>query len=154
MTMTKNAILKTGIVAAVMAGIIAGLVCLRPQFQAPRGWGVLLQFWKGKKDGGVPTARASLRELHRAVNQFHADTGRWPTAGEGLSVLVHKPADVVHWPAGGYLDVTAVPKDSWGNDFIYEFQPAPGEPFRIKSLGADGRPGGNGAATDLFSTDP
>lgn len=39
-----------------------------------------------------------------------------------------------------------VPKDSWGNDFIYE---ARGRDYEITSLGSDGSPGGSGDAEDL-----
>jgi len=39
-----------------------------------------------------------------------------------------------------------VPKDAWGNDFIYEAQ---GRNYEIKSLGSDGSPGGDGDAADL-----
>ncbi|MEN0062647.1 MAG: type II secretion system protein GspG [Myxococcota bacterium] len=39
-----------------------------------------------------------------------------------------------------------VPKDAWGNDFIYE---ANGRNYEITSLGSDGAPGGTGDATDL-----
>ncbi len=100
----------------------------------------------------VTTTRGSLRMLHNAVNQFRMDTGRWPTAPEGLSILVRKPSDVTNWPADGYLASAEVPRDGWGNDFIYEANPASGKPFCIKSLGADGKEGGNGINADLLST--
>jgi general secretion pathway protein G len=101
----------------------------------------------------VITTKTSLRQLHTAVGAFRMDTGRWPTEDEGLNVLVQQPADVKNWPAGGYLDTTEVPKDAWGNDFIFELNPESGKPFVIKSLGADGQEGGDGFNADLLSTD-
>jgi len=102
---------------------------------------------------GVSPVRANLRLLHTAVNEFHMDNGRWPTQAEGLTVLVRRLADAVNWQPGGYLETTEVPKDPWGRDFIYELRPSSGRPFVIKSLGADGVPGGSGYDADL-STSP
>jgi general secretion pathway protein G len=102
----------------------------------------------------VITTKASLKELHTAVNQFKMDTGRFPTEDEGLLVLVEPPTDTTNWPTGGYLQTTAIPKDGWGNDFIYESMPESGKPFVVKSFGADKQEGGEGYDADLLSTDP
>jgi general secretion pathway protein G len=102
----------------------------------------------------VITTRASLRSLQTLVNQFKMDTGRFPTEEEGLTALIEQPTDVQNWPAGGYLDTTDIPKDGWGNDFIYELNPTSGRPFVIKSLGADAQEGGEGYNADLLSSDP
>ncbi len=103
-------------------------------------------------DARVKVTKASLHELHTAINQFHMDTGRWPTEQEGLTVLVQQPADVTNWPPGGYIQTVEVPKDGWGRDFIFELLPESGRPFVIKSLGADGQEGGEGYNADLLST--
>jgi len=103
--------------------------------------------------GRARFTNVTLRRLHTAVNQFHMDTGRWPTQAEGLSVLVRQPAGVTNWPPGGYLETMEVPKDGWGRDFILELHPGARRPFVIKSLGADGADGGEGYNADLFSVD-
>ena len=46
-----------------------------------------------------------------------------------------------------------MPKDAWNRDFVYDLDPAGGKPFVIISYGADGKEGGEGLNTDLFSTD-
>ena len=104
-------------------------------------------------DARVKVTKASLRQLHTAVNEFHMDTGRWPTEQEGLTVLVQQPADVTGWRPGGYIETVEVPKDGWGRDFIFELYPETGKPFVIKSLGADGQEEGEGYNADLLSTD-
>ncbi len=101
----------------------------------------------------VATTKANLKTLHNAVNQFKMDTGRYPAEEEGLNALVEQPGDVSKWEPGGYLETTDIPKDSWGNEFIYELYPESGKPFVIKSLGADGEEGGEGYDADLLSTD-
>ena len=115
---------------------------------------VVVSNFVGQVDKGrVTTTKANLRLLHTAINQFHMDTGRWPTPDEGLSVLIQQPADVTNWQTGGYVETTDLPKDGWGNDFIYEAMPESGRPFVIKSFGADGQEGGEGYNVDLYSTD-
>jgi general secretion pathway protein G len=101
----------------------------------------------------VTTTKANLKILHSAVNQFKMDTGRFPSEEGGLKELVEQPSDVANWEPGGYLETTDIPKDGWGNDFIYEQSPESGKPFVIKSLGADGEEGGEGYNADLYSTD-
>jgi general secretion pathway protein G len=101
----------------------------------------------------VTTTKANLKILHSAVNQFKMDTGRFPSEDEGLMELIEQPSDVENWEPGGYLETTEIPKDGWGNEFIYERFPESGKPFVIKSLGADGEEGGEDYDADLFSTD-
>ncbi len=103
--------------------------------------------------GKVTTTKASLKVLHQAVVDFKMDTGRYPTEETGLLELVEQPTDVEGWAQDGYLESTTLPKDSWKNDFIYQLNPESGKPFVIISYGADGKEGGEGYDTDLYSTD-
>jgi general secretion pathway protein G len=99
------------------------------------------------------TTKANLKVLHSAVNQFKMDTGRFPSEEMGLEELLEQPSDVENYEPGGYLETTEIPKDGWGNEFIYELFPESGKPFVIKSLGADGEEGGEDYDADLHSTD-
>ena len=101
----------------------------------------------------VTTTKANLKSIHSAVNQFKMDTGRFPSEDEGLMELVEQPSDVTNWEPGGYLETTEIPKDGWGNEFIYERFPESGKPFVIKSFGSDGEEGGEDYDADLYSTD-
>jgi general secretion pathway protein G len=115
---------------------------------------VVVRNFVGQTDRArVITTKANLKLLHMAVNQFKMDTGRFPTEEEGLSVLIEAPSDVDNWQPTGYLETTEIPKDGWGNDFIFELYPESGKPFVIKSLGADGEEGGENYDADLLSTD-
>ena len=99
----------------------------------------------------VTTTRATLNELHKAVNMFKLDMERYPTEAEGLHALIEKPDDTEGWK--GYLETTEVPTDTWKNPLIYRLNPDPNTPFVIISYGADGREGGTGYDADLYSTD-
>ncbi len=96
------------------------------------------------------TTKANLKALAAAVNQFRMDTARFPTEDEGLLALIEQPSDVETWEPGGYLETTEIPKDGWGNDFIYELFPESGKQFVIRSCGPDGE---QGTEDDLLSTD-
>lgn len=99
----------------------------------------------------VTTTKATLKELHAAVNMFKLDTGRYPTEEEGLYALIEQPSDVVGWT--GYLETTDIPRDSWKNELVYMLNPESGRPFVVISYGADGKPEGEGYDMDLYSTD-
>jgi general secretion pathway protein G len=51
-----------------------------------------------------------------------------------------------------YLEKSAVPKDPWGNAYVY-VSPGTKGPFDLYSYGADGAPGGEGRNKDLTSQD-
>lgn len=116
---------------------------------------VVVRNFVGQTDRArVTTTKTNLKLLHMAVNQFKMDTGRFPAEEEGLTILIEQPSDIEDWPPGGYLETTEIPKDGWGNDFIFELYPESGKRFVIRSLGADGEEGGEEYDADLLSTDP
>ena len=101
----------------------------------------------------VTTTKANLKELHSLVNQFRMDTGDYPEEGEGLMVLIEPSGEIDGYQPGGYLETTELPRDGWGEDFIYELNPESNKPFVIKSYGADKEEGGEDYDADLLSTD-
>jgi general secretion pathway protein G len=98
----------------------------------------------------ITTTIANLKGLHVAVNEFYMDAKRYPNEDEQLMPLVEQPGDVEIWEPGGYLETTDIPKDGWGNEFIYEPYPESGKQFAIRSAGPDGEVGTD---DDLLSTD-
>ena len=99
----------------------------------------------------ITTTKANLKILHSAVNQFKMDNNRFPNEDMGLLELVEQPTDVeMTWEPGGYLETTDLPKDGWGNEFLYELFPESGKQFAIRSAGPDGE---EGTEDDLLSTD-
>lgn len=111
---------------------------------------VILAACHNRPHDQTPT-KATLTVLHEQVMMFKLDTGRFPTEQEGLQALVKQPPDVKNWDPSGYLLSTRVPKDAWGNDFVYNLTPESDKPFIIMSYGADGKKGGEGINADLYS---
>jgi len=101
----------------------------------------------------VIATKSQLKTLHSAVKSFYLDTGRYPSEEYGLDELVEQPVDVEGYQAGGYLETSNIPKDAWGEEFIYQLNPESGKAFVIISLGADREEGGEDNDTDLYSTD-
>lgn len=90
-------------------------------------------------------AKAQIDVLSQALDQIRLDTGRYPTTAEGLNALLVNPG-LRRWD-GPYLKKT-IPKDPWDHSYIYK---APGEhgDYDLYSLGADGKPGGEGEKRDV-----
>ena len=93
-------------------------------------------------------ARAQIQNFMTALDSFFIDTGRYPNNQEGLSALREAPAGMSKW-RGPYLK-KAVPKDPWGNTYSYR-SPGRNGGYEIRSLGADGKEGGDEEARDVNS---
>lgn len=95
----------------------------------------------------VKSTQAQMKTLGDAVTQYRLDTGRYPTADEGLDALVAQPQGADGWN-GPYL-AKAVPKDGWGRAYQWNVPGREGE-AEIVSLGRDGRVGGSDIDADLI----
>lgn len=99
------------------------------------------------------TARTQIEMLGAALDAYRLDNGRYPTTEQGLAALWQAPViepRAGNW-RGPYLR-KAVPADPWGAPYAYR---APGTQsgtgYDLLSLGADGKPGGEGEAADITS---
>ncbi len=103
----------------------------------------------------VTKAINDIKALESGLNMYKLDNGNYPTTDQGLLALVEKPElEPVpnNWSPGGYLSTSTVPKDPWGNDYIYR-SPTEDEnrDYEIKSFGADGQEGGENYNADIAS---
>jgi general secretion pathway protein G len=98
------------------------------------------------------TAKSQIEMLGAALDAYRLDNGTYPTTQQGLEALWEKPAmdPPANWRAP-YLR-KPVPPDPWGRPYIYQF---PGQQnlqgYDLSSLGADGKPGGEGEDADIVS---
>jgi len=104
------------------------------------------------EDARRAKARSDIAAFETALDAYKLDNGSYPTTEQGLQALVEPPnTDPVpkNW-SGPYLK-KGIPKDPWGNDYVYA---SPGEhstDFDIVSYGKDGQPGGEGEDADVVS---
>src|SRR2546423_8946337 len=65
----------------------------------------------------VTSAQTQIANFKTALDAFEVDNGYYPKGRNGLADLIQKPQDAVAWH-GPYLE--SIPKDPWGQDYIYE----------------------------------
>lgn len=94
------------------------------------------------------TAKLQMEGLASALALFVGDVGRTPTTQEGLHALTSAPAGVESW-AGPYIRGKERLIDPWNRPYLLETGASAEKPFIIKSLGADGETGGQGANADI-----
>ncbi|WP_035060758.1 type II secretion system major pseudopilin GspG [Andreprevotia chitinilytica] len=102
-------------------------------------------------DARVVAAKQDIRSVVQALKLYKLDNGRYPTTEQGIKALVEKPNSPPvpgNWKTGGYLE--KLPKDPWGNDYIYLNPGLHGE-IDVMSYGADGQAGGEGYDADIGS---
>lgn len=97
----------------------------------------------------VTAARAQINSFMTALGTYKLDTGVYPTTEMGLNALRTRPQGVNQWQ-GPYLP-QEIPKDPWGNDYIYKYPGSQGDEPEIICFGADGQPGGEGINADIVS---
>jgi general secretion pathway protein G len=96
-------------------------------------------------------ARVQMETLETALKLYKLDNGVYPTTEQGLQALVNPP-EVGRlpgkWREGGYLEKNKVPKDPWGNEYVY-LCPGIHDDFDLISYGGDGEPGGEDRDEDI-----
>mgnify|MGYP003348425235 CR=1 FL=1 len=120
--------------------------------RAHPGWLAALvapNFFREGAKARVKTAKLQIANISTALDAMALDTGRYPTAQEGLRALIEAPSGMERWD-GPYLK--KLPKDPWSNDYVYR-GPQGSSSYEILCYGADGSPGGDGDNADLSNLD-
>ncbi|MDQ6961104.1 MAG: type II secretion system major pseudopilin GspG [Mariprofundaceae bacterium] len=89
----------------------------------------------------VDTTRSQIKNLEQTLKMYKLNEHQYPSSSDGLKALL----------SGGkkgkkYMD--HLPKDGWGNDFIYVFPGVHGD-FDLLSYGADAQNGGSDFDADI-----
>jgi general secretion pathway protein G len=106
-------------------------------------------------DAKLTDAKVQIKNVETALKFYKLDNGVYPSTEQGLDALISKPTVGVipkSYKDGGYLESKKVPKDPWGNDYLYV---SPGEhgDYDLFSYGTDGAKGGDGKDADITSWD-
>lgn len=128
-------------VVIVILGILAGLII-------PRIMG-------RPEEARQMKAQVQIESIETALRLYKLDSGSYPTTDQGLQALVEAPTvgELPRaWREGGYLEKGKVPRDPWGNEYVYLSPGVHGE-YDLSSFGADGQPGGEGKDKDINSWD-
>jgi general secretion pathway protein G len=114
-------------VVMVIIGVLAALI-------APR-------FVERADEARVEATKVQMNSIGQALKLYRLQNSKYPPSGSGLNALV-SPGK------GGKRYMDSVPKDAWGNAFIYLAPGVHGD-FDILSHGADGQAGGSGFDADI-----
>ena len=126
-------------VVIVILGILAGLII-------PRIMG-------RPEEARRMKARVQIESIGTALKLYKLDNGSYPTTEQGLQALVEPPSVgelARYWRKGGYLEKGKVPKDPWGNEYVY-LSPGVNDDFDLISYSKDGQPGGEDENADINS---
>lgn len=83
----------------------------------------------GRREQANHTAAVQqISNFKTMLSTYEIDNGKYPTTDEGLQALVPKYAD-------------AIPKDPWGNPYVYRCPGSNGADFDLLSTGASGQEG-------------
>ena len=127
------------IVVIVILGVLAGLI-------VPKIMG-------RPEEARQLKAKLTIESLETSLRLFKLDNGAYPTTEQGLDALITAPDTGTasnSYREGGYIEKGRMPKDPWGNDFVYLSPGVQGE-YDIISYGSDGVPGGEGKDLDINS---
>lgn len=117
------------VIIAVIAGLVTVNVMGRPD------------------EAKATTTKSNITSINAALKMYRLDSGSYPTTEQGLKALVEKPTTApvpASWAQGGYLSAPAL--DAWQKPYEYQ---SDGSSFTIRSLGRDGKPGGEGVDADI-----
>lgn len=87
-------------------------------------------------------AKTDIASIGKALGFYKLEKHKYP------SELRELLEPTKNW-AKGFVE--RIPKDPWGNDYLYQRQDA--ETFLLKSLGANGQEGGEGEDADISNQD-
>lgn len=95
-------------------------------------------------------AKVQIKNFEGALSMFKLDNGFYPATEEGLQALVEKL--VTGRVSGNWKQyLSKVPKDPWGNDYVYISPGMDGRDYDIISFGQDGEEGGEENNADIFN---
>ncbi|MCA1810090.1 MAG: type II secretion system major pseudopilin GspG [Kiritimatiellia bacterium] len=85
------------------------------------------------RDAQITAARTSIANLSTAINLYEIDNGAFPPS---LQALITKTGEQ-NWK-GPYLSKGEMPRDPWGNEFVYSVKD---NGYEIRSYGPSGTAG-------------
>jgi general secretion pathway protein G len=100
----------------------------------------------------VVRAKQDVASIVSALNIYKLDNFNYPSTAQGLEALVAKPSGQPEAPNWSQR-LDRVPKDPWGHPYQYQHPGQHGD-IDVFSLGADGKPGGEGEAGDIGNWEP
>ncbi|HOV21118.1 MAG TPA: type II secretion system major pseudopilin GspG [bacterium] len=116
---------------------------------------VMPRFFERIDEAKITAAKVQIQNFESGLKLFYLDNSFYPGTEQGLEALIEKPTTgkvPQQWREGGYLEKKVIPKDPWGNPYVYLSPGRNGEDYEIISYGRDGKEGGEGPDADISSS--
>lgn len=98
--------------------------------------GIVLPRLVGTREkANISAARAQIKTFETLLYTYQLHVGSFPTTEQGLMALIEDPGDE-GW-SGPYLTQRTLPKDPWGNPFVYVKEAQRGIDYDLYSWGPD-----------------
>ncbi len=94
----------------------------------------------------VKAAEIQINSFKSAISSYRLNTGKFPNS---LEDLVRNPG-----VSGWKQELENIPKDPWGNPYMYSLAPGTFNQYEIISYGADGQAGGSDVNADITLSKP
>jgi len=93
----------------------------------------------------IAATKGTIKSMTTALGAYEVDNGKYPNTAQGLFALLVKPSsppEPKSWKGPYLQNLTEIPKDDWGNDYVY-LCPGSKNPsgFDLFSYGPDGQAG-------------
>lgn len=100
----------------------------------------------------VANVRTQIDSFSVALEAYYIDCGQYPSVEQGLKALRAKPSiEPISEGWGGPYLYKEPPEDPWGNEYEYTKPGPDGNPYGIRSFGADGVESGEDLNADIAS---
>lgn len=88
-----------------------------------------------------------MKSIYNVLDDFKLNNSLYPSTEEGLAALISNPDEEKYpnYSTSGYFKDSKMPKDSWGNEFIYIYD----DKVELISLAADRKEGGDNESKDI-----
>lgn len=108
------------------------------------------KFMNARSNASVKQARIQIKQLESKLDQYYTDCNTYPTTDQGLQALLENPgADTCpNWGPSPYINKMNEVNDPFGKQLVYE---SDGAEYKIISLGADKKEGGEAHNADITS---
>jgi len=93
----------------------------------------------------VAAAQNDVATLGAALDTFEVDNSAFPTSEQGLNALVENPGGLPNWK---HSYIGKLPKDPWGQAYIYRCPGNNGKDYDLLSGGPDKHEGGDDDITN------
>lgn len=134
--MKKRKILKRSGFALIEVVVVIVILVMLASIATPL-------YFRHVRNAKISTAKTQIKLLEQSLMDLKLDTGSYP---QSLDALTENVDQVEKWD-GPYIKPN-VPKDPWGNEYVYVFPGEHGD-FDLSSYGGDGQPGGEGENADI-----